>query len=408
MKKGRYEVNGGEILAQYDYKDENGVHTAVLVKVNIPALGTTHVQIFEEGSEPTIPVPELPEVKTAWEFTEDLEGWYAQDNNQIDELVWQEGGYIGGNALGGDPIINSPDNLGINIDEYKIIKIRMKNMTTGNRAKIYFTTYADTVINENKAVTFTLIPNDENYTEYVIDMSINPYWTGKLKQIRFDPIDVRWQTHPGPFSIDYIRIEKVAAEPSVPSVELIGNTKVSAPGEMYNLTVRAESVSENVYSAEFTIDYDTDMFDFRNITAAADNVQIAGVNTGTPGRIKVILALLGGVDNMVDLLNILLQVGNPQQAATGVIAVSEARFGTAPDGGIIEAEPVQIEVIYTTLDLNGNGKTDIGDLAIAVYHYRKNLQSSDWDIAKKADVNGDNVVDIADIAMIANTIIDAD
>jgi len=58
--------------------------------------------------------------------------------------------------------------------------------------------------------------------------------------------------------------------------------------------------------------------------------------------------------------------------------------------------------------LNGNGKTDIGDLAIAVYHYRKNLQSSDWDIAKKADVNGDNVVDIADIAMIANTIIDAD
>lgn len=408
MEKGTYEVNGGEILAQYDYKDENGVHTAVLVKVNIPALGTTHVQIFEAGSEPTIPIPEPPEVKTAWEFTEDLEGWYAQDNNHIDELVWQEGGYIGGNALDRDPMINSPDNLGIDLDQYKIIKIRMKNMTTGNRAKIYFTTYESTSISEDKAVTFTLIPNDENYTEYVIDMSSHPQWKGILKKIRFDPIDVRNETHTGPFSIDYIRIQKVPAEPSVPSIELVGNTKVGAPGEFYNLTVKANSVTNNVYSAEITIDFSTDMFALKEISAANENIQIAAVDTNTPGKIRVILALIDGVENTAELINVRFQVRNLDRTATGIIAVSEARFGTAPDGDIIEATLSQIEVSYTTMDLNGNGKIDVGDLAIAVYHYQKNPLSSDWDIAKIADVNADDVVDIEDIAMIANAIIDAD
>jgi hypothetical protein len=57
-------------------------------------------------------------------------------------------------------------------------------------------------------------------------------------------------------------------------------------------------------------------------------------------------------------------------------------------------------------DINDNGKTDIGDLAIAAYHYGKDSSAEDWEAAKIADVNGDNKIDIVDLALIASNIED--
>jgi|GEM_PF-3405720 len=49
MEQGRYRVTGGEILSQYDYRNETGMHTAVLVKVSIPAMDATCVRISGTG-----------------------------------------------------------------------------------------------------------------------------------------------------------------------------------------------------------------------------------------------------------------------------------------------------------------------------------------------------------------------
>jgi len=57
--------------------------------------------------------------------------------------------------------------------------------------------------------------------------------------------------------------------------------------------------------------------------------------------------------------------------------------------------------VNKSADINEDGKTDVGDLAIVAYYYGKDSTSEDWDEAKIADMNGDNKIDIEDLAYIA-------
>ncbi|MBP1962790.1 alpha-L-fucosidase [Paenibacillus aceris] len=58
----------------------------------------------------------------------------------------------------------------------------------------------------------------------------------------------------------------------------------------------------------------------------------------------------------------------------------------------------------TVGDVNGDGKVSIGDLGFAAANYGKNASSPDWNEVKQADVTHDNVIDINDLAAIANQI----
>jgi len=59
----------------------------------------------------------------------------------------------------------------------------------------------------------------------------------------------------------------------------------------------------------------------------------------------------------------------------------------------------------STGDLNKDGAINIGDLAIAAFHYGKTSASEDWNTAKIADVNCDGTIGIEDLAFIALRII---
>lgn len=121
-----------------------------------------------------------------WAFTSDIENWTVCTN--VSGFGWQAGGYVGGTITATDPNILSVDNVDADIVNNKIVKIRMKNSTSSTTGQIYFTTYADTTWNETKHKDFTIIANDPFYTEYYIDMSDAPEWTGTLKQLRLDPL----------------------------------------------------------------------------------------------------------------------------------------------------------------------------------------------------------------------------
>lgn len=57
-------------------------------------------------------------------------------------------------------------------------------------------------------------------------------------------------------------------------------------------------------------------------------------------------------------------------------------------------------------DLNGDGKVDVGDLAIVAYYYGEDQTSPDWDEAKISDINGNDKIDIYDLAYIALKILE--
>lgn len=138
----------------------------------------------------------------AWHFHVDKEGWTAP--HDIAGFAYQIGGYAGGTIAGGDPYVVSPDQLSVDLSAAKTVKIRMKNGSTSALGEIYFTTEADTAWNDTKHAAFKLVPDDANYTEYVVDMSAVPGWSGRLKQLRIDPGN---GVGAGSFSIDYVSVE---------------------------------------------------------------------------------------------------------------------------------------------------------------------------------------------------------
>lgn len=56
-------------------------------------------------------------------------------------------------------------------------------------------------------------------------------------------------------------------------------------------------------------------------------------------------------------------------------------------------------------DVNGDGKTTIGDLAIVAANYGKTSASPDWSAIRHADLNADGMIDIEDLSIIARAIL---
>ena len=166
---------------------------------------------------------------TIWQFQNNMEGW----NNASNMTATAAGGIANLNLSAGDPNISSPDNLSIDVSKFKYVIIRMKNMTSDNTAQLYWSTSADPNFSEAKHVNFPIKPNDSQQTDYIIDLSANPYWTGFIKQLRFDPSQ---NASSGAIQIDYIKF--VGAYPvnihNIPGIIEAENFNYGGQGNSYN------------------------------------------------------------------------------------------------------------------------------------------------------------------------------
>lgn len=177
-----------------------------LIKLTVNAMQTgTKPAIYEIKAFDTAN-PGLPSsvAKSGWDFTNDADGWGSASGSA--GFGWQSGGFVGATVSANDPHFYSPENLNLTASSYKTIRIRMKNDTVGTKAKFSFTTTADTTWDDTKSKSFTIIPNDEAYTEYTVDLSSLSSWTGTIEQLRLDPVD---DANSGTFSVDYIRLQTV-------------------------------------------------------------------------------------------------------------------------------------------------------------------------------------------------------
>ncbi|MCU6707862.1 right-handed parallel beta-helix repeat-containing protein [Paenibacillus sp. J5C_2022] len=130
-----------------------------------------------------IRVDVLPDKVWGFDTDGDFENW-----SLISDLSGSvSGGSMSLSVTGFAPYLNSPDNLGMPT-AYRYVKIRMKNNTPSTVAYFYWKTESDPVFDSKKRIQFQTKPNDSGYTEYVIDAAPNIFWTGKIKQIRIDPV----------------------------------------------------------------------------------------------------------------------------------------------------------------------------------------------------------------------------
>jgi hypothetical protein len=102
-----------------------------------------------------------------------------------------------------DPGIVTPDLLGLSTADHGQVEVRMRNQTADTQLVVYFSTDDDPVIDGTKRAAITVTANDADFKTYLIDLRSNPEFTGRIRQLRIDPVLGRT---PGQVSIDSIRV----------------------------------------------------------------------------------------------------------------------------------------------------------------------------------------------------------
>lgn len=155
------------------------------------------------------------------------------------------------------------------------------------------------------------------------------------------------------------------------------------------------------------------------ILDAALDTKTISIGDGTPSVDKT--ALISAINNAQSLYDAAV-VGTepgqyPQLAKDALlVAINDAKAVSDDPGATqsqvddaVSALNTAVETFKASVnkspDINDNGKADVGDLAIAAYYYGKDSSSEDWAKAKIADMNGDNIIDIFDLAYIATNIL---
>lgn len=77
--------------------------------------------------------------------------------------------------------------IALDATQYNLIKIRMKTGTTATQASVWWITDSDLTWNQQKSKTFSIIPNDGGFRDYIIDVSNDPTWEGYIRAIKLYP-----------------------------------------------------------------------------------------------------------------------------------------------------------------------------------------------------------------------------
>lgn len=200
-----------------------------------------------------------------WEFTSDVEGWTGSNLSVgfWDSLAGKDGLSVSGGALTGtgrssDPMIKSPDNLGLVLQGNEVVHVRFRNGSGAASTQIFFTTTDSTSFSETNSSWVYCVPTNMSSGEYVdvyYDFStvangaaLAGWEKGKtLKQIRIDPFNAA-----SAFAYDLIEIVRYDdTAPVVPVFEGEITYDDANSKAVYSFTNPNYSLDCMAYAAEF-------------------------------------------------------------------------------------------------------------------------------------------------------------
>nr|WP_275942573.1 carbohydrate-binding protein [Paenibacillus alba] len=124
----------------------------------------------------------------------------------------------------------------------------------------------------------------------------------------------------------------------VPTAAISADSSVQ-PGSSFTVAVSADNVTQSVYAQDITLSYDSNVFDYVSAAGANNNIQIVTEDKATAGKVRLITASTGvGISGAsTPVLNLTFKVKTGVQNTNGTIAATQAKFGVAPEGTVIEA-----------------------------------------------------------------------
>jgi hypothetical protein len=191
-----------------------------------------------------------------------------------------------------------------------------------------------------------------------------------------------------------------------PVAVLKGSDEVRV-GEDFTLTFGLEQ-AKGITAQEIIITYNTENFELVDVKSVAEGITIVGEDTTDPGSIKIILAS-EGEDNAVngdkDIMEIKFKI--KKDFGTDIITASKILLadGEGKEVAVAAVSKTVNVVTAITGDVNGDGVVSIADLGIAAKYYGYSSGDSSWEAAKKADIDYNNKIEMADLVFIAKKIL---
>ena len=121
---------------------------------------------------------------TQWDFSRDGFNDFWSIGNGIGEMVTSND-QMRLTINGSDPYIFSPT-CRIDAPAISHLNITLKNSSSGSQAQLFWTTKDSNTWSEARSVKFAISSNDAELKTYVVDVSMNPAWTGMVDQLRYD------------------------------------------------------------------------------------------------------------------------------------------------------------------------------------------------------------------------------
>lgn len=110
------------------------------------------------------------------------------------------------------------------------------------------------------------------------------------------------------------------------------------PGSSFTVGVSLNSVTQSVYAQDITLTYNSNVFEYVSASGANKNIQVVSEDKATSGKVRLIAANIRGVTGAsTPVLNLIFKVKAGMQNTTGMVAVTQAKLGVAPEGSVLQA-----------------------------------------------------------------------
>ncbi|RIX52395.1 hypothetical protein D3P08_13010 [Paenibacillus nanensis] len=211
-------------------------------------------------------------------------------------------------------------------------------------------------------------------------------------------------------AFEYVPYEEDDEE--LPAAALTGPASVESM-EPFKIQLGFKNLQEEVFAQDIQLAYDADRFEFVSAVSAIDGVQVLESKQTAQGVLRLIVASVGeehGIAEDSQVAELTFRAKAVDERTTSTIAVTAVLLGDA-EGHETAAGTAPLAIEVTPLqkgnpDMNGDGKVSIGDLGMIAAHYGKDASSPDWEQIRIADVDGNQRVDILDMALVARKILE--
>lgn len=196
----------------------------------------------------------------------------------------------------------------------------------------------------------------------------------------------------------------------VPKAELTGSPSVRQ-GETFDLNIGFSGLAADIFAQDITLAFDPAKLEFIDLIPLNENYSVIEKDAGkaASGEIRILTAILNKEADRNGHMYIVRM--KAKEASASVNATINAAIMIASGDGAEQALESASHQLRITVgakgDVNDDGKISIGDLGMAAGAYGKTSSDPLWnELYSRADMNGDNKIDIEDIAYIARKLLE--